>query len=175
MSELKDINKPVMVIMAGPSIAELEENIESFRDIDCYWVTVNKNQYNLDLEDKILAKIGKKIDYVFDHNKHAYADVGSLCNCVIHLMRNGATSIYLFGADGGQIPSYPNLYHGIDRTKIKDITADAEKMNNNFKEWALTKIINSSMESNYTCFEKKPYAEIIKEVQSLFKHIPIIT
>lgn len=170
---LNEIDKPVMLVMAGPSVAELDENIEKFGNADCLWATVNTNRRNTSLQEKILSKIGRKLDFVYDRylDTELPKNMGSLGNCLFYLIRHGAKEIYLFGADGGLISGRP-LYYKFGKTAIDDLDNDTKKMNESFWNRAnkmlcnadkLTKIVNISPQSKLDCFPKMPVSELIKK------------
>lgn len=57
-----NIDKPIAILLQGPSVSELEDKIHLFKDRDWLWTSLNRFQM---MEDTILSKIGKELDIVY--------------------------------------------------------------------------------------------------------------
>ena len=55
---IQEIKKPAILILYGPSLANLDSAINHFSNLDVYWVTLNE----LWIAEEILNKINKMID-----------------------------------------------------------------------------------------------------------------
>ena len=60
-----NIDKPVAILLQGPSVSELEDKIHLFKDKDWIWASLNRFQM---MDDYILPKIGKELDIVYSSN-----------------------------------------------------------------------------------------------------------
>ena len=60
-----NIDKPVAILLQGPSVSELEDKIHLFKDKDWIWASLNRFQM---MEEYILSKIGKEFDIVYSSN-----------------------------------------------------------------------------------------------------------
>ena len=49
------IDKPVCFLLLGPSLKELDAQIESFRDLDVMWVSLNNFYVCNEMLDKIMG------------------------------------------------------------------------------------------------------------------------
>lgn len=61
-----DISKPIFLCSHGPSISELEEWIDKYRDLDVYWASFNR----FDTLQPILNKINKHFNIIYIMNVH---------------------------------------------------------------------------------------------------------
>lgn len=66
-----DTNKPVFILAQGPSIKQLEEWIDRFKDLDVYWASFNR----FDLVEDILAKAGLHLNILFMSNGKRYLEI----------------------------------------------------------------------------------------------------
>ena len=60
-----NIDKPVAILLQGPSVSELEDKIHLFKDKDWIWASLNRFQM---MDDYILPKIGEELDIVYSSN-----------------------------------------------------------------------------------------------------------
>ena len=65
IEKIKDIIKgrPVAILLHGSSVDELEQRIESFRNVDICWSALGNFPV---FEKYILSKINKRLDFIFD-------------------------------------------------------------------------------------------------------------
>ena len=157
--------KPVCIVMPGPSVQELEDRIQEFKDFDVTWATVCG--WEVLLQYFILDKIDKKFKVVFDERFIKF-NVGMFGNLLADLVIRGCSPIFLFGCDGGELKSYPNAYYKVRNRKCPDVTADSVKINSEFTNWTIGKkseIYNVSIESNLGLFERITYDEAILKLK----------
>ena len=65
LKQVKEIvnKRPVLILLHGKSISELEDNIIAMKDLDVCYSSIN---YFTLIEENILNKIGKRLDFVYD-------------------------------------------------------------------------------------------------------------
>jgi len=66
-----NLDKPIAIMLQGPSVSELEDKIQLFKDKDWIWASLNRFQM---MEDKILSKIGKELDIVYVTNETRFEE-----------------------------------------------------------------------------------------------------
>jgi len=163
-------SRTAIFLAMGPSLHDLENKIESFRDLFAFWVSI-KIHSNF-LKVNILDKIDE--DFAILHGSQCnILDVGTSANILISLLKIGFDKIFVFGLDGGPVGS--SLYykdHNLGGSTEDMLLADVNKTNNHFMEWAKglnakEKIFNCSPESLITCFNKISVDEAIIRLQKL--------
>lgn len=66
-----NLDKPIAIMLQGPSVSELEDKIHLFKDKDWIWASLNRFQM---MEDFILSKIGKELDIVYVTNETRFEE-----------------------------------------------------------------------------------------------------
>ena len=160
------VTRSALVLCMGPSIKELEDKIESFKNLFAFWVT--KTERADFLKTNILDKIDEGFSLLFSEKCNTIL-VGTTPNILITLLKMGFDKIFVFGFDGGPIGSY---YRDNDEWPGLNLLDDTTKTNKHFMEWAeglnaKEKIFNCSPESLITCFNKISVDEAIIRLQKL--------
>jgi hypothetical protein len=61
----------IIICLPSPSIKELEDNIESFKNVDCQWASLNRFKA---IEENILYKIKKRLDVVYCSSPERFSE-----------------------------------------------------------------------------------------------------
>jgi len=183
-------NRPVAILLPGPSIAEFINRKNDFIHFDWCWASMNKywvieKEWPLDIaiitcpdtcseyKDKIDTFSGLLItDQKGFNNSYFYSRTGdinlnTLFIFLLLLAEKGVKNIFLFGADGAALENnhyFSEEYPAADYA-LESLSNQTDYLNKNFPDVSCS-IINCSIDSHYTRFKKVSYDKLLSTVLS---------
>ena len=183
-------NRPVAILLPGPSIAEFISRKSEFDCFDWCWASMNKfwvlqRERPLDMviincpdtckeyRDKINAFPGLLItDQQGFKNSYFYKSKGdvnlnTLFILLLLLIDKGVETIFLFGADGAMLGNnhyFSDEYPAADYA-LTSLPYQTEYLNKNFPDYPCS-IVNCSINSHYTRFQKMSYDRFLNILKS---------
>ena len=185
-------NRPVAILLPGPSIAEFISRKKEFNCFDWCWASMNKfwvieREQPLDMviitcpdtckqyRDKINAfpgllitdQQGFKNSYFYGYKGDIDLNLNTLFIFLALLIDKGIKNIFLFGADGAALGSnhyFSNEYPAADFA-LASLPHQTEYLNKLFPDYS-NSIINCSINSHYTRFKRVSYDQLLNDLNS---------